>query len=42
MLMVVKFGHNDQKPAANISIEEYETNLERLARDIQDLGATPV
>ncbi|EHL00308.1 putative Rhamnogalacturonan acetylesterase rhgT [Glarea lozoyensis 74030] len=36
------FGHNDQKPAANISLAQYSTNLRSLAQQILDLNATPI
>ena len=39
---VVQFGHNDQKASANISIEEYSTNLENLALEAKAAGGTPV
>lgn len=40
--VTIQFGHNDQKPAANISLAEYTTNLEKLAKDVFDLHATPI
>ncbi|KAF2106456.1 SGNH hydrolase-type esterase domain-containing protein [Lophiotrema nucula] len=40
--VTIAFGHNDQKPAANISLDQYQTNLEVLARNISILGATPL
>ncbi|KAI1865318.1 uncharacterized protein JN550_008366 [Neoarthrinium moseri] len=40
--VTIQFGHNDQKPAANISLEQYKTNLENLALDIKSRGGTPL
>lgn len=40
--VTIQFGHNDQKPAANISLSEYQTNLENLAGDVKELGGHPV
>lgn len=41
-LLLAQFGHNDQKAAANISLEEYQTNLETLATEVKSAGGTPV
>jgi hypothetical protein len=38
-IVTMQFGHNDQKA---LTLDEYRGNLEGLAADIQDLGATPV
>ncbi|KAF2099834.1 SGNH hydrolase [Rhizodiscina lignyota] len=40
--VTIQFGHNDQKPAANISLAEYTTNLESLAKDVFKAHATPI
>lgn len=40
--ITIQFGHNDQKAAANISIEEYTTNLEQFVHEARDAGATPI
>ncbi|EMD61537.1 hypothetical protein GGP41_004139 [Bipolaris sorokiniana] len=37
-----QFGHNDQKPAKNISIEQYSANLARFVHDVLDIQAWPV
>lgn len=37
-----KFGHNDQKPAANLTIAQYQANLESLARQVISAGGTPI
>ncbi|PSR74789.1 SGNH hydrolase-type esterase domain-containing protein [Coniella lustricola] len=36
------FGANDQKAAANETLLEYQTNLQNLALQAQDAGATPI
>jgi lysophospholipase L1-like esterase len=40
--VTIQFGHNDQKPKANISVEEYTTNLETYVGEVQKAGATPI
>lgn len=37
-----QFGHNDQKPAKNISLPAFITNLDTFAREILSLHATPI
>ncbi|EUC46448.1 carbohydrate esterase family 12 protein [Bipolaris oryzae ATCC 44560] len=37
-----QFGHNDQKPAKNISIEQYSANLARFVHELLEIQATPV
>lgn len=37
-----QFGHNDQKPAKNISLPAFTTNLDTFAREILSLHATPI
>jgi lysophospholipase L1-like esterase len=37
-----QFGHNDQKPAANISLAQYQANLEDLARQVRSAGGEPI
>jgi lysophospholipase L1-like esterase len=39
--VTIQFGHNDQKPAANISLSEYQTNLQNLAEEVKELGGHP-
>ncbi|CAJ2506564.1 Uu.00g006940.m01.CDS01 [Anthostomella pinea] len=39
--VTIQFGHNDQKPASNISLSQYQANLERLAREVKGIGGTP-
>ncbi|KAH9241062.1 carbohydrate esterase family 12 protein [Colletotrichum gloeosporioides 23] len=40
--VTIQFGHNDQKPEKNISLDQYQTNLGSLAKEIKALGATPI
>ncbi|CAG7969224.1 unnamed protein product [Penicillium salamii] len=40
--VTIQFGHNDQKPAANISLSQYTKNLEGLVKEVLDAGATPI
>ncbi|KAI0123336.1 GDSL-like Lipase/Acylhydrolase [Xylariales sp. AK1849] len=40
--VTIQFGHNDQKPAANISLTQYQTNLQNLALDVKSHGGTPL
>ncbi|KAJ9134330.1 Rhamnogalacturonan acetylesterase RhgT [Pleurostoma richardsiae] len=40
--VTIQFGHNDQKPAANISLSQYQTNLENLAGEVKTAGGTPI
>lgn len=40
--VTIQFGHNDQKPAANISIEQYTDNLEKFVAEASYAGATPI
>jgi lysophospholipase L1-like esterase len=40
--VTIQFGHNDQKPSANISVAEYTANLERFVHEATDAGATPI
>ncbi|KAL2157893.1 hypothetical protein VTH06DRAFT_4947 [Thermothelomyces fergusii] len=40
--VTIQFGHNDQKPAAGISMPQFQANLEAMARDVQRAGGTPV
>jgi len=37
-----QFGHNDQKEAANISLSQFQTNLENFAKEVKAAGGTPV
>lgn len=38
----MKFGHNDQKPTANISLAQYSANLKELGLEVVAAGGIPV
>ncbi|EEY21532.1 conserved hypothetical protein [Verticillium alfalfae VaMs.102] len=40
--VTIQFGHNDQKPAKNITLDLYQEKLGALAGEIKGLGATPI
>ncbi|KAI9681682.1 MAG: hypothetical protein M1822_007034 [Bathelium mastoideum] len=40
--VTIQFGHNDQKPAANISIAEFTANLVQFVKDVRNVQATPI
>ena len=40
--LIMQFGHNDQKPAANISIADFQANLKYFAESVKAKGATPI
>ncbi|KAF2235912.1 carbohydrate esterase family 12 protein [Viridothelium virens] len=40
--VTIQFGHNDQKPAANISIAEFTANLVQFVKDVRNVPATPI
>lgn len=40
--VTIQFGHNDQKPAKNITLDDYQANLAQLADEITALGGTPI
>ncbi|CAN8102722.1 unnamed protein product [Discula destructiva] len=42
VFVTIQFGHNDEKPAKNISLDLYQMNLENLAKDVLSAGATPI
>jgi lysophospholipase L1-like esterase len=41
-IVTIQFGHNDQKPGANISMPQFIANIERLAADAVQAGAIPI
>ncbi|KAH6884256.1 acetylesterase [Thelonectria olida] len=41
-IVTIQFGHNDQKAAANISVEQFQANLETMAKEVQAAGGTPI
>ncbi|KAJ5375866.1 Esterase SGNH hydrolase-type subgroup [Penicillium concentricum] len=40
--VTIQFGHNDQLPAAKISLSQYISNLERFVTEAFAAGATPI
>ena len=38
----MQFGHNDQKPKANISLDEYSQNLGDFVDEVRSAGGTPI
>ncbi|PLB51280.1 SGNH hydrolase [Aspergillus steynii IBT 23096] len=40
--VTIQFGHNDQKPAKNISIAEYTANLEGFVEEVRGVGGVPI
>ncbi|KAH7131721.1 GDSL-like Lipase/Acylhydrolase [Dactylonectria estremocensis] len=40
--VTIQFGHNDQKTKYNISLDEYQANLQNLATEVRDLGGHPI
>ncbi|TEA18336.1 Rhamnogalacturonan acetylesterase RhgT [Colletotrichum sidae] len=41
-IVTIQFGHNDQKAAANISLDRFQKNLETLANEVTAAGGTPI
>jgi lysophospholipase L1-like esterase len=39
---LIQFGHNDQKPAANLPVPAFEVYLQRYIDDVRAIGAVPV
>ena len=39
---LIQFGHNDQKPAANLPVPAFEAYLQRYIDDVRAIGAIPV
>lgn len=42
VVVTMQFGHNDQKAGKGISVEEYKSNLVKMAGEIKAVGGTPV
>ncbi|KAH6693665.1 SGNH hydrolase-type esterase domain-containing protein [Plectosphaerella plurivora] len=40
--VTIQFGHNDQKAEKNITLDDYQGNLERLAGEVRAAGGTPL
>lgn len=41
-IVTIQFGHNDQKAAANITVEQFQANLETMANEVLAAAGTPV
>lgn len=41
-IVTIQFGHNDQKEASGITLDDFQTNLEDLANEVTEAGGTPV
>ncbi|KAI7473368.1 esterase [Hortaea werneckii] len=42
VFVTIQFGHNDQKPKANISLDEYSQNLGDFVDEVRSAGGTPI
>ncbi|KAI7181776.1 chloride channel protein 3, partial [Hortaea werneckii] len=42
VFVTIQFGHNDQKPKANISLDEYSKNLGDFVDEVRSAGGTPI
>ncbi|KAL1634635.1 hypothetical protein SLS58_010577 [Diplodia intermedia] len=40
--VTIQFGHNDQKAAANITIDEFSANLGAFVDEVRDAGGNPI
>ncbi|KFY40160.1 hypothetical protein V494_03633 [Pseudogymnoascus sp. VKM F-4513 (FW-928)] len=40
--VTIQFGHNDQKEAAGISVEQFTANLQNLGEEVRSAGGEPV
>lgn len=40
--MTIQFGHNDQKAAANISLEQFSENLGVFVDEVREAGGEPI
>ncbi|KAF2127840.1 carbohydrate esterase family 12 protein [Dothidotthia symphoricarpi CBS 119687] len=40
--VTIQFGHNDQKPAKNISMAEFTANLVAFVKEVRAIPATPI
>jgi lysophospholipase L1-like esterase len=38
----LEFGHNDQKPTANLTVEQYSANLHQFGLDVRSAGGEPI
>lgn len=42
VFVTIQFGHNDQKETAGISLDQFQRNLETMAREVVGAGGVPV
>ncbi|TLS28952.1 hypothetical protein PpBr36_00690 [Pyricularia pennisetigena] len=42
VFVTIQFGHNDQKEAAGISLDQFQRNLEVMAREVVGAGGVPI
>ncbi|KAK4623819.1 Rhamnogalacturonan acetylesterase RhgT [Fulvia fulva] len=42
VFVTIQFGHNDQKPAANISLSQFAANLATFVDEVRSVGAEPI
>ncbi|KAK3902820.1 SGNH hydrolase-type esterase domain-containing protein [Staphylotrichum tortipilum] len=40
--VTIQFGHNDQKTTSNVTIAQFQANLETMAKQVRSAGATPI
>lgn len=40
--VTIQFGHNDQMPNSNVTLEQYQAALEGMAREVLEAGGTPI
>ncbi|KAL1893592.1 hypothetical protein Sste5346_006423 [Sporothrix stenoceras] len=40
--VTIQFGHNDQMPNSNVTLEMYQATLEGMAREVLEAGGTPI
>lgn len=40
--VTIQFGHNDQKTTSNVTIAQFQSNLESMAKQVRSAGATPI
>jgi lysophospholipase L1-like esterase len=41
-LVTLQFGHNDQKPEKNITLDQFRDNLSSMGQEVRELGGIPV
>ncbi|KAK4237188.1 SGNH hydrolase-type esterase domain-containing protein [Achaetomium macrosporum] len=40
--VTIQFGHNDQKATSGVSISQFQTNLQNMAKQVDSAGGTPI